>query len=77
MWPTYNNKRYKVNGTELVSQGVVEPVEDGRPPLHGDALEHRQHGIDYVVKWRDPVVRSLIRKIYQSMLLKLFHYNYT
>ena len=35
------------------------PVQDRRPPFHGDALEHREHGEPDVVERRDPVVRPL------------------
>ena len=35
------------------------PVEDGCPALHGDTLEHGQHGQDDVVKGGDPVVGAL------------------
>ena len=47
---TYYNKRYKVYKAKLVAKGVVEPVEDGGPALHRDALEHGQHGVDDVVE---------------------------
>ena len=38
---------------------MTYPVHDGGPPLHGDALEHGQHGMDDVVEGGDPVVGPL------------------
>ena len=38
---------------------MTYPVHDGGPPLHGDALEHGQHGVDDVVEGGDPVVGPL------------------
>ena len=38
---------------------LTYPVHDGGPPLHGDALEHGQHGMDDVVEGGDPVVGPL------------------
>ena len=35
------------------------PVEYWRPPLHGDALEDREHGVDDVVEGGDAVVGPL------------------
>lgn len=36
--------------------GCAHVVEDGRPPLHGDALENGEHGKQDVVELRDAVV---------------------
>ena len=38
---------------------MTYPVHDGGPALHGDALEHGQHGVDDVVEGGDPVVGPL------------------
>ena len=38
---------------------VTHPVEYWGPALHGDALEHCQHGQDDVVEGGDAVVGSL------------------
>lgn len=37
----------------------THPIEDGRPPLHGDALEDRQHGEPDIIEGRDAVVGAL------------------
>lgn len=39
--------------------GAAHPVQHVRPTLHGDALEHRQHGKQEVVKVGDSVVWTL------------------
>lgn len=36
--------------------GCAHVVEDGRPSLHGDALENSEHGKQDVVELRDAVV---------------------
>ena len=38
---------------------VMDPVEDVRPALQGDALEDGEHGEDEVVKVGDAVVGTL------------------
>jgi len=34
----------------------TNPVQDGSPPFHGDALENGEHGQSDVIERRDPVV---------------------
>ena len=37
----------------------THPVHDGSPALHGDTLEHSEHGEDDVVEGGDPIVGAL------------------
>jgi len=34
----------------------TNPVQDGSPPFHGDALENGEHGQSDVIERRDPVI---------------------
>lgn len=34
----------------------TNPVQDGSPPLHGDALENGEHSQSDVIERRDPVI---------------------
>jgi hypothetical protein len=43
----------------IFSTGLSYPVEDVRPALQGDALEHCEHGEGKVVKVGDPIVGTL------------------
>ncbi len=43
----------------MASPRSTHPVHDGRPPLHGDALEDGEHGQEDVVEGGDAVVGSL------------------
>jgi len=36
----------------------TNPVQNGSPPFHGDALENGEHGESDVIERRDPVVRT-------------------
>jgi hypothetical protein len=44
--------------------GLSYPVEDVRPALQGDALEHCEHGEGKVVKVGDPIVGTLPELLY-------------
>lgn len=36
----------------------TDPIQNGCPPFHGDALEHGEHGKPDVIERRDPIVRT-------------------
>jgi hypothetical protein len=59
-WYTAFYKSYKTSTTY--------PVEKGGPPLHGDALENSQHGVQNVVKRRYAKIGTLKeeRKLFNS-----------
>jgi hypothetical protein len=54
VWYSAFYKRYKTSTTY--------PVEKGGPPLHGDALENSQHGVQNVVKRRYAKIGTLKEK---------------
>ena len=43
----------------LIVKQETDPVQDGGPSLHGDALEDGEHGEDDVVEAGDPLVGTL------------------
>ena len=56
IWKTIFNI---IQGFTFEELCMTDPVHDGGPPLHGDALEHGEHGVDDVVEGGDPVVGPL------------------
>jgi hypothetical protein len=69
------HKSLKIPALLVLSTSVTSttyPVEKGGPPLHGDALENSQHGVQNVVKRRYAKIGTLKekRKLINCMKVK-------